>query len=253
MQIKNSFLYQFSECKKSLGIFYAIIISITAFFVVLSYFEGGVNYNGIDIATLVFLFIFGCTTMGETFQMHLQNSVSRKTFYIGKILNIITITFIMAAVNTAIFLIVNLISGGLNGATDLAFNINSAFSYAYFMNSPVGITTITPILWSGLITFVVGLFVFALGTLTSAIFSRVNKLVKVLIAAGIPVLIMFVLPLLDLLLVDINIYGTIFDFLGNVLGLFDKAPWKAVVSMSIMFVATTVIGWFAAKRLPVKK
>lgn len=54
--------------------------------------------NGLEVSAFIFLFVIGLNTFKENFGMFLQNGVSRKTIFAGKLLSTCAVCAIMAVV-----------------------------------------------------------------------------------------------------------------------------------------------------------
>ena len=86
--MKSAMIYQISEMKKPLLIYYAII-----FFLLLASFlttevflhisANGTTINGIEISSMIFIFVCGLNSFKEPFRMFLQNGLSRKTLFLS--------------------------------------------------------------------------------------------------------------------------------------------------------------------------
>lgn len=249
MQIKNSFIFQLSQYIKPMIIFYSIILAITVvpcFFIFSSEPVTVMTVSGWDFAGLIFLFVIGCVTTNEGFSVHLQNSVSRKSYFIGKILSVTVVSAIMTIMYT--FILQLLFETAFLGSK--VFQVESILNLIYFETDK---PTIKSTLWSFAVLFVLSLFINMLGVFFSGIYYRVGTIIKVTISAGIPLLFLLFLPLIDSLFFGGSLYSTIFEFLGNIFGVIEHAPWKGCLSFGILFVVTTIISWFVYRRMSIKK
>ena len=95
MNIKISVKYQFQDITRALIIFCGILLIL-----ILTLFIPGLQgtTNGLEISAFIFLFVIGLNTFKENFGMFLQNGVSRKTIFAGKLLSTCVVSAIMAVV-----------------------------------------------------------------------------------------------------------------------------------------------------------
>lgn len=246
MQIKNSFLYQFSKSIKPIISFYCIVLVFT----ILDYiaysleFSPIVSVSGWDFAGLIFLFVAGCVSTSDVFPMLLQNSVSRKTYFIAKILTVLSLSAMVAVFNIGISVLTEIVFKSIFNNSQV--EIISMINMIYFDNFTY---TLSSAMWTLLVTYCLSIFIFMLGMFLSSVFYRVGKFARVLISAGIPVTIFFVLPLVNLLFYEYDFIGRFMECVGSILNL----PWKCAVFFSVMFIATTLASWFVTRRMSIKK
>lgn len=251
MRLKNAFLYYLSEIKRPVFIFYGILFAFYLLDIVLSivYYQENMQITGIDFATAIFLFIVGCTSVHEGFPMMLQHSVSRKTMFKSRIAVAFTVPFIMSVVNALFIYGVSSLLNAFMSASDSSASVFSVFQAIYFQAQD---NSVFVILWSILLMFCINLFVYMFGTLLSLIFYRVNTLVKVLIAAGIPALLIFVLPIVDTFFTNGQLVSHILHFISTIFGLSAQEVWKGCVSLFAGTVLAGFISWLVMRRMPVK-
>lgn len=249
MRLKNAFLYHLSEIKRPVLIFYGILFSIFILSFVLSvvYQDVRTQIAGVDFATAIFLFVMGCVTFNEIFPMLLQNSVSRKTMFKSRMAVALTAALFMSVV-TALF------TYGWREFLDVlpfmpSVSVFSVFQSVYFQAQDHSLAVI---LWSALLMFCINLFMYMIGMLLSLIFYRVNTLVKVLIAAGIPVLLIFVLPIVDAFFTKGQMLECFTHFINTVFGLSGREIWKGCVSLAVGSVLAGTASWLVMRRIPVK-
>lgn len=251
MRLKNSYLYQLKGNFKPITIFYSILISLTVVTSIPALIQGDSFFqmSGWDFAILIFMFVMGCASFNEDFPMHLQNSVSRKTYFSAKILSVFCVSAIMTALYTAFTLAVHFIFQFLIKNAGVV-EISSMFEQLYFHGE--GIFSFSMYLWTALLIFAAAVFVNMLGMFISGVFYRTGKLMRILLAAGFPLLVIMILPLIDYTFFGGTLYAEIFKFIGNVFGIFEQEPWKALVSFSVLTVVTTVAAWLVIRKAPMK-
>lgn len=95
--IYKVFKFQIHDFWKAVLIFYLIIILITsALTVTVSVNTEKISFGGLEMATVIFLFIAGLNCFKSNFKFMLANNVSRKGFYIGNLIALVTVSAFMA-------------------------------------------------------------------------------------------------------------------------------------------------------------
>ncbi|NLY32309.1 MAG: hypothetical protein GX065_05910 [Firmicutes bacterium] len=188
--MKSAMIYQISEMKKPLLIYYAII-----FFLLLASFlttevflhisANGTTINGIEISSMIFIFVCGLNSFKEPFRMFLQNGLSRKTLFLSYLCSLLSVTGVMAIIDTSIGAI-----GRSLGSYQSAFH---EFYRQYF-----------PAVGPGqvFVGFALSLLLYTTSALTgyfiTSLYYRMSKGLKLLVSIGVPVLLIIVLPIVDM-------------------------------------------------------
>lgn len=188
--MKSAMIYQISEMKKPLLIYYAII-----FFLLLASFlttevflhisANGTTINGIEISSMIFIFVCGLNSFKEPFRMFLQNGLSRKTLFLSYICSLLPVSGVMAIIDTSIGAI-----GRSLGSYQSAFH---EFYRQYF-----------PAVGPGqvFVGFALSLMLYTTSALAgyfiASLYYRMNKGLKLLVSIGVPVLLIIVLPIVDM-------------------------------------------------------
>ncbi|MEA4849136.1 MAG: hypothetical protein VB106_18030 [Clostridiaceae bacterium] len=163
------FKYQLYDFWKAVVIFYSIIIlilfSITA---LVSKNVENVSFGGLEMATAIFLFVSGLNCFKSNFKFMLANNVSRKGFYLGNTIALVSVSAFMALLDAIRNIVV-----GLN------LPYESVVMQLYKSNS-----FFAGFLWSfGLYSFFV-----CLGWFITMLYYSCNKLMKTVVSIA-PVLI----------------------------------------------------------------
>lgn len=165
--------YQIHDFKKSVMIFYSIILLLVfALIVLISKNPENVTFSGLEITTAIFIFVSGLNCFKSNFKFMLSNNVSRKRFYIGNIIALVSVAAFMALVDAI-----------LHNALSLFLPYKSMVLQLYNNNSFFG-----GLLWSfGLNTLLV-----CLGWFITMLYYRCNKVMKIIVSiAPIPVIALF--------------------------------------------------------------
>ncbi len=204
MSFSKSFKYGVLANKKPVSIFYMVVSILYLVFIVTSFFTPGGAISGMDMASLIFLFVFGITSFKENFYMLLQNGVSRKNMFLGTVLSLFVISIFVAVADIVLALILGLVP-------DENFTITSFFQQLYGMtqysNSSTFAVSCHEIVWNSMMKFTfacIGLFI-------GCAYYKMNSLLKTLVSCGVPCFFLLILPLIDLALPRIDIYGKLKD------------------------------------------
>lgn len=210
--MKASIRYQIAETRKPLIIYYVIIFTLLALSYIASDAIFGLSFNGtvingIEIASVIFIFVAGLNSFRESFGMLIQNSRSRKTVFLSFIWTLLSVCALMA-----------LIDSGLGAAGRALQTYNSLFLQFYGARFNGA--------WAGVQAFCVGfLWSFSLytvwgmaGYLITTLYYRLNKPLKLLVSIGTPVILIIVLPMLDAVVTQGAIYRGIGEFFKFVSG-----------------------------------
>ncbi len=209
MRIKSVTKYYFSDLKKSILVFYLILIAITIVMgsmlavVISSSDNASVNISGGETATMFFLFIVGLNSFKQSFLFLSANGITRKTQFLGFLAAAFTACIIMAFVDTA-----------YSNILPEFFTYRSAFRELYEAwadNASSPALILTNFLW------IITLYLFSIifGYLVTSLYYRMNKATKIAVSVGVPVLFTTVFPIIDSMLTN----GAIFRWLGNMFSL----------------------------------
>lgn len=216
MKIKQTMRYHLTECGKATGLYYLIIaclillIFIVGAIVNASFVHVNTSFSG---ASSMFLFVLGLNAFKRPFRLYIQNGISRKTHFVGFLLSAVCLALTVTLIDS----LYPLLFGN-------SLSYSSAFSNLYRVEgvTPLGI------LWSFLGNYALLCFGFFLTTL----YYRMNKLLKVLVSAGVPLLIFVVLPMLEVFIPNFHLFTGLLELVAWASGtnLFGGPvyPWRTV-------------------------
>ncbi|MBD3110287.1 hypothetical protein IEO70_18330 [Bacillus sp. AGMB 02131] len=94
--------YYMQDYKKSLLVFYGILIGLQIISVAPALVNSNINVSssGLEVASMIFLFVAGLNSFRVPFLFFLVNGVSRKTMYKSAIVSFTIVSAVMAAVDT---------------------------------------------------------------------------------------------------------------------------------------------------------
>lgn len=187
----TSVKYQFAEAKKPLIIYYAIIFTLVAIAyisanVFFSVHVNNISFSGVEMASMIFIFVAGLNSFKETFRMFMQNGVSRKTLFLSYLLSLLPVCGIMAVIDNSL--------GILDRYTSNYRSVFLQFYGSWFGDNPGIIQTYAVGLLWGLTTYAACAMA---GYLITVLYYRMNKALKLLVSIGVPVFLIIVLPAVD--------------------------------------------------------
>lgn len=254
MSTNVSYRYQLSLQTKAIAVYYFIllcvnILVISSSMIAVSVSDGDVygSIVGLEFSTIIFLFVAGCSSFKEEFGMLMQNGVSRRSLFTGRLLTSLTVAFAMTLIDKLIYLFFKFVLSSLKW---LAFS--SFFDMIYYADKDVNITSFKIQIISFLFHFSFYLFSTALGYLTTVIFYRMGKSGKLAFSVGLPVGFLVLLPMLDSTVTKGKIFSTIFKAIDKGFGITASQPLFAVITCCLAFVVLSIFSWLIIKKAYVK-
>ncbi len=246
--------YQIKNCYKAFITYYAIYLACVVMVMLL--FTIGVNDKedivgsgkiyGTELSTMIFMFVMSLCCFTDVFKFYKQVGFNRRDISKSFISSTLVISIAVVCVDKVVSLIINLITN-LNDVIDDSTLYEVLFAKRIQEQSLV-LSAIESILYSFLI-FVVVTFV---GRIIVNIFFRGNKQVRVLIAAGLPIFVFMLFPIIDNILFNNRIMSFIFDILPRVLGITSQNPYIGIATMSIAAIALGFISHILISRTQIK-
>ncbi|HWT76353.1 MAG TPA: hypothetical protein VN258_16775 [Mobilitalea sp.] len=249
MNLKSSYYFQINEYKMPVLIYYLVIVSAYTFFLfsniemVNSHPGSSASLNGMNIATAVFLFISSLTAFKDNLGMMLQNGVSRKTLFLGRLLTMTTLALLLSIVEDILLIIFQL---SVSAFTQ-NLSINNAFCNYYSNSYYQHIDSFSHLSMFLLLNLAMFLFFMAAGYLFALIFHRLNKAVNIALCIGIPVVCFIILPLLNN-----RMNGAIGKCLLNFFAYTLGGKWNAFFSFTIAALLLSALTWLPLRRVRVK-
>jgi len=197
MNLKAALKYQLHESKKAVLIYYLQVVMVFLLIVALLYLipdkitiSG--NVNGPEVASMIFIFIAGLNSFREAFCLFIQNSISRRTMFVSRMISAAIISTAMACIDRILMFI-----GRLLQPLNQSFSIKSLFQMIY--QNKAGYKTGSLLFIFTQLIFTVCLYfaVWMLGYFITVSFYRLNKYGKIVVSVGVPVSLFIVMPILD--------------------------------------------------------
>jgi hypothetical protein len=254
MNLKVSVKYQLDENKRPVIIFYIIAFLLWAVSLIAIMPANGSDtikgrLGGIELATIIFLFIAGMNSFRDTFRMFMQNSISRKTLFTGRLICVIVISGIMALIDT----IINITGRIVIASVSKTFINQSFFEIIYGMryNSqfPNFLFTVESILFAVASYSAASMF----GYFITVLYYRLNKGGKIIVSVGVPVLLFITLPFVDSFILNSAIEKGLKRFSLFAFGLSNGAkPWMGIMTLVLTFLFFSGLSWLMIKKAAVK-
>lgn len=247
MNIKTTSRYLMRDMLTSVAWFYGIMLAIYIIgYIAIAVAGANGSINGMEFASIIFLFVLGLNSFRENFGMLLQNGVSRKTMFVCRMLTFGAVALVMTAANLVLSAIVSLLP---LGGTTIQFSL---FGTAYFFGSS-GVAGVAGVLLNLLFNFALMLMVLTLGYCITTLFYRLSPIGKAIVATSVPIGLTIVLPLVDKYFFGNNISRALGRFAAFALGLNGGRPWMPAVTFLVSSAVFAFFGWLLTRRAMVKR
>lgn len=258
MVSRSAIKFFLKDSKKGIFIFYLVIgITMLSGFIInmIVRFNVGVTaskdfhfgMSGLEIATIVYCFVFGLCSFKEPFQMFLQNGFSRKTICTNIGIGALLLTSIMALIDSSTGLLASNImtgTGSVDYQTLLGLLFPSFFgAIGTVFYIPVAFLVLTAAYFS---TFSVGYFI-------AVLYYRMNKALKISFSIGVPVLLTVIFPSVDALFFSGKMTLFVMDVIKMLIGYSNGGnPLIAVGSAVCMTAILLTLSYLLSRRAVLK-
>ncbi len=255
MNILSSYKFQVKSHIKPIIVFFAIITALDIIGVAASIFEASVSgsveidISGQDLAVFIFIFVMGISIFSENFHMLVQNGISRKSMYIGRLATVLTVPAVCAAVNLAISKLFELVSSVIGNCNFSSESFSSMLYNDYF----AGAGFLTGMFTDLLLTFSLCVALTSVGYFIATLMYRLPKYGKFLFWGALWAVLMIVMPALEYLFFDGAIWNALFNFVLFATGISSGNPFVLTASCGVVFAVFSVATWLILCKLPVKK
>ena len=231
--ILNISRYVLIDNRKALIIFYSIYMSIVIFFSTMIFItdDTEVNFGGLVISSIVFLFVVALNSFGENYAFMQSFNISRKAFYVSIVIGLIGLALIMSIIDVAFTNTFKLIASyqGL---------FEQIYAKTFFIDE---------FFW----VFSILIYVSSLGFFITLLYYRCNKVMKFVISI-MPVLVGMMLTIIDSI-TNIAILQNIWNFIVRILGLTNGSnPYTAVTTFIICSVICFGLSFLLIRRVTIK-
>lgn len=165
---------------KSAIIYYFIFICVIIGLIAVS--DGRSTLSGIEVSTVIFIFVCGLNSFKSNFYFAKSNGVSRKTFIKGLLISSVPIALVMSIIDIIINRINNIF---IKNPTfyDMAYGNSVGYISKIYDGSWVQSNSLNTIFNTILFQFSLCLLAYVIGIVINMIYYRANKYVKVLVSA----------------------------------------------------------------------
>lgn len=218
MRLKQTLRYLIPDLLKGLGIFYLIIFIIMAFFTIFgatlftsSSGETVGSYSGVESSAYIFVLIFGIMSFSIPFKMFMQVGISRRTFFTGAMVTFSMMSFIVALMTS-----LQVIIGKQFDFLDTIFEMVYGGHFA-------GGSNFNLFLGGFLFNFCLVMFISTISFFSAVLFYRLTKRGRIILGAGLGILLFVLLPMSDLMLFHGILSNAIINFLVFMFGFANNA------------------------------
>lgn len=273
MHIKQSLKFQINNFKTA-SIVILVLYSISAIFLIsvispIMYKPTGMSTStpvlkGMDSLIIIAMIIIGLSGFKKNFLMHLQNSVSRKTFFTTEVISTVISSAAFAVFNTLYTLIMNFIAKVFINTPNMWCEVRSIFSnnlgdYEGNVNFIWKYNNLFDILWANLSLFIFLTIAFLFCSFIACALYRANTLGKTLIITAFPALSYFGLLIVNKVykgyfLRDLD--DTFYWIRWHIQDFLCLSPQNCALSLSVLVLIAILIltaFWLVLRKAPIKK
>lgn len=262
MNLSASFRYQISREKKGIFIYYCVWVGLvvlmtllTSLFSLLRPEEHSVGsivlMNGDTAATAIFAFVAGLCAFKENFAMSLQNGVSRKSLFFGRLCTAAACCLLMAAADECITEITRLV-GRLPGIEAAA----EPLIVGIYRGDPILMNPFARVALSIGYDFFLLLFDSGLGYFITTLYYRLNTPGKVAVSVGVPAFFIVGVPVLKMLRDHFHLerlYYAAAEAIVKLARFLFGTPLAAMMTYFAMFAVVSAFAWLLIRRAALKK
>ncbi|HKL79281.1 MAG TPA: hypothetical protein VJ888_02465 [Mobilitalea sp.] len=245
MNLKTSILYQTKESKKAVMIFYLVVVLVIAFFAITIQLNEPSNFEstgGIEMSSMIFLFVVGLNAFKETFLMLMQNGVSRKTMFVSRIASFGILCTLMAIIDRIIVSILLPFS-----KQSSKINISGMYEQMY-ADRAAEVNAFQQNLEGILLPIFMYIASIAIGYFITVAYYRMSKPGKVAVSVGLPVSIFFIIPVVDTTITNGWINRNLVKAISFMFGFKYDNPYYAIISCIIGACLFFGLSWLLMRR-----
>jgi hypothetical protein len=236
--------YNIKSSLKSIIIYYAIFIGVITGLTILSKSSGGDVYtSGLELSSIIFLFVIGLNSFKENFYFAQANNISRADYLKAAAIGILPIGLAMSILDVIINRVYNLFRT-CPTMYDMAYN--SSFNIETWIQSNSMQTLFRTVIF----LFAFYIAVFAIGLLITMIYYNCNKIMKIVVSIS-PVAVMAILANIEVN--DPEFGQKISVFIDNIFGLSTKNSYMAVITFICLFLISMFFVYILVRKVVVKR
>jgi len=246
MNLSLSIKFHLQECKVSLLVFYGIIIGLQLITVAPALVNSNieVSSSGLEVASIIFLFVVGLNSFRIPFLFFLVNGVSRKTMMKGTSIGFIIVSAIMAIVDTLLGLIFHRFA---NYTTLFEQLYSPRYGEEVFQYNPQFI--FEKLLWVFCL-YVLAIFI---GYFITVLYYRMDLKWKYIVSIGVPALLFFGMPTINNV-TDGEFLNSFAEMFLKTMGLWNAHnPYLAMLSFVVGTIIYMMLGNLLTRKATIKK
>lgn len=241
MKTKSIVKYYLYEVIPSFIVFYGIMLLALIATLIGYRLSGGKIYtSGIELASIIFLFVLGLNLFKSQFYFLIQNGVSRKANLIGFIVSTF-IVIIFAIIDTFSSVIMHNLIGYESFYNILYSSTAQSYGLIYILNSTLFLT----VMYGA--SLMLGYFI-------TTLYYAMNKAMKIIVSVGVPVFLFIGLPIIEFFL-NVDIGGKIVYIILNMLGIYDGSTniLYPVLSCIAIYIVLSLFVYLLTRKISVKE
>lgn len=247
MNLLPAFRYRLKNSLFSSGIFFGIMVLVTALLsvVFIGFSSDGArgSISSYTFSASIMSFVLGICSVREDLRLSIQHGVSRKTSFIAGICSALCIGLVLALAGEILLAVSQAAFKGSE-----SFYVTDIFQMIYLETfaMKLSFSQHAQSLFFGLSIYIC---TYMAGMLISLVFYRLNKLWTVIVAVGVPVFFTVGLPLL----IDrAGLWPVIAGPLGVFYKWFIKSPLSAVIFFLVCSAVLMMFSYLLVRRAPIK-
>lgn len=240
--------YNVKSSLKPIMIYYSIIITITISIAIMSKSSGGgIEAHGIEISSVIFLFVLGLNSFKENFYFAEANNISRVDYFKAIAKAIMPIGLAMSVMDVIINRVDNLF---VVNTTLYDMSYNNIFQGPLNTDGWVQSNSIQTLF--GTVTFLFAFYIaaFSIGLLITLIYYNCNKTMIILVSLS-PIAVMAIYARLAF---NDPMFGQkVAEFIDNILGISTKNSYTAVLTFICLFLIAMGFVYLLVRKAVVKR
>ena len=233
MRFLPSFKYRFRDCMFSMGVVILVMIVLTALCYLGIVTFGSITRTdnsgevimetttmNLSMPVAIFMFVLSIVSIREDMRLGIQNGAGRRTVFLANAACMFVTSLIL---NIAFFVVTAVWNQFDTGVYIVDF-------FGALSNTKPFFESLDDLAISSVVLLALSVFLTALGTFTSLMYWRLNKLGKWIVSIGIGAAF--------ILFIDVIIrYKVVADLLGRLMGWVFLTPWNLMLSFVILAAA----------------
>lgn len=239
--------YNLYDFKKAVLKFYFILFLIIVVMIPLSFIVKNsqtdlgiviVRLNGLELTSMIFLFVAGLNSFKTDFLFFSANGISRKTQFYGFVASTIPVVLIMSVIDT--------VYGTILG---MFLDYTSVFTMSYSQfNANAVIMKLATVVWLALLY----LTVLMIGYFITVLYFRMSKGWKIGVSIAVPMLFLYILPAMDEMLFSGRITNAMTKVFNTLMGN-GHNPYIAMFTFIVTALIFSILSYSLIRKAEVRE